>query len=181
MKTHAGTASILALCLSAAASIAVAQSPPFEGGPGYGRGSMMGGPGYGPGWGGPGMMGPYGAGPGSARGWGRNSGFAGGPLATLDLTDEQRQKIAAIQEDQRAKTWSAMGQMRAEQFKLRQMYFADKVDAGAVTEQQGKVDELRRQLVKSHVETRNQVSALLTPEQRQRFRGVGPWWLETED
>jgi Spy/CpxP family protein refolding chaperone len=133
---------------------------------------MMGG-GYGYG---PGMMGGYGPGYGGGRGFG-----PGGGLASLNLSSEQRDKIAAIQEENRRKNWDAMGQMRAEQFKLRQMYSADKIDSNAVAEQQKKVDELRRQMLKSRVDAHNQISAILTPEQRKQFRQFGPWWLREEE
>ena len=74
---------VLGAALAAAASFAFAQGPGYGYGPGYGPGygrGMMGyGPGYGPGGGyGPGMMG---GGPG-----------AGGALAALNLTDEQREQ-----------------------------------------------------------------------------------------
>ena len=149
----------------AAAAAAFAQGP--GPGPGYGPG-MMGG--YGPG------MGGYGPGYGGGRGFG-----PGGGLAALNLSSEQRDKIAAIQEENRRKNWDAMGQIRAEQFKLRQMYNADKVDSNAVAEQQKKVDELRRQVLKSRVDARNQITAILTPEQRKQFRQSGPWWLREEE
>jgi Spy/CpxP family protein refolding chaperone len=133
---------------------------------------MMGGYGYGPG------MGGYGRGQGYGPG-GRGFGSGGG-LAALNLSSEQSEKIAAIQEENRRKNWNTMGQLRSEQFKLRQMYYADKIDSAAVTEQQKKVDELRRQMLKSSVETRNQVAAVLTPEQRKQFRQFGPGWLREE-
>jgi Spy/CpxP family protein refolding chaperone len=133
---------------------------------GYGTG-MMGG--YGPGYG-------RGFGPGGGRGFG-----SGGGLAALDLSSEQRDKIAVIQEENRRKNWDAMGQMRAEEFKLRQMFNADKVDSNAVAEQQKKVDELRRQMLKSRVDARNQIAAILTPEQRKQFRQFSPWGLEGDD
>jgi Spy/CpxP family protein refolding chaperone len=136
---------------------------------------MMGG--YGPG---PGMMGGYGRGYGPGPGYGRGYGPGGG-LAALNLSDEQRDKIAAIQEEHRKKNWDRMGQMRSEQFKLRRMYSAEKVDPAAVGEQQKKVDDLRRQVIQSRVEARNQVQAVLTPEQRKQFRQFGPWWMQEED
>jgi Spy/CpxP family protein refolding chaperone len=153
----------------AAAAAAFAQGP----GPG---------PGYGPGYG-PGMMGGYGPGMGGyGPGYGGGRGFGpGGGLAALNLSSEQRDKIAAIQEENRRKNWDAMGQMRAEQFKLRQMFNADKIDSNAVAEQQKKVDELRRQMLKSRVDARNQIAAILTPEQRKQFRQSGPWWLREEE
>jgi Spy/CpxP family protein refolding chaperone len=126
---------------------------------------MMGGPGRGSGFG-----------PGGGRGFG-----PGGALAALDLSSEQREKVASIQEENRRKNWDTMGQVRSEQFKLRQMYYADKIDSTAVSEQQKKVDDLRRQMLKSQVEARNQIAAVLTPEQRKQFRQFGPWWLREED
>jgi Spy/CpxP family protein refolding chaperone len=174
MKTNTLAAGLFALGLAAAAvSSAFAQGP----GPGYG-------PGYGPGPGaggyGPGMMGGYGRGPGFGPSGGRGFGYGGG-LAALNLSAEQSEKIAAIQEENRRKNWETMGQVRSEQFKLRQMYYADKIDPVAVSEQQKKVDDLRRQMLKSQVEARNQIAAALTPEQRKQFRQFGPWWLHEED
>jgi Spy/CpxP family protein refolding chaperone len=168
MKSNTLKAGLAALGLAGAVAAAFAQGPGPGYGPGYGPG-MMGGYGYGPG-----MMGGYG--PGYGRGYG-----PGGGLASLGLSAEQREKIAAIQEENRKANWSTMGQMRSEQFKLRQMYNADKVDSAAVADQQKKVDELRRQMLKSHVDARNQINAILTPEQRKQFRQYGPWWLREEE
>ena len=169
-----------ALCL--AASGAVAQGPGY--GPGYGPGMMSGG-GYGSGYG-PGMMGGYGYGygPEMMRGYGRGPGYGYGPgggLAALNLTQEQSDKIAAIQEDVRRKNWDTMGQMRSETFKLQRMYNADSVDTKTFSEQQKKVDDLRRQMITSRLETRKQIDSVLTPEQRKQFKRFGPWWLGDED
>lgn len=158
MKTRTWTAGLVALGLAGAVAAAFAQGP----GPGYG-------PGYGPGMGG-------GPGYGGGRGFGQ-----GGGLAALNLSSEQREKIATIQEENRKANWNAMGQLRSEQFKLRQMYNADKIDSAAVSEQQKKVDELRRQMLKSRLDAHNQVSAILTPEQRKQFRQLGPWWSREEE
>jgi Spy/CpxP family protein refolding chaperone len=168
MRKRTWTAGLLALGLAGVAAAAFAQGP----GAGYGPGP---GAGYGPG-----MMGGYGYGPGMMGG--RGPGFGpGGGLIALDLSSEQREKIAAIQEENRRKNWDAMGQLRSEQFKLGQMYNADKVDSAAVSEQQKKVDELRRQLLKSRLDARNQVAAILTPEQRKHLRQFGPWWLREDE
>lgn len=137
--------------------------------------------GYGPGSGqGRGMMGE-GMMSGGAMGSGMmGQGQQGGMMAGLNLTDEQRQKVLAIQEEHRKKNWTAMGEVRAEQYKLRSLSGADKVDADKVAEQQKKVDELRRQLLKSRVETHNQMAAVLSPEQRKLLRQHGPWWLQDD-
>jgi len=124
------------------------------------------------------MMGGYGGGPGS--GYGPGGGYGGG-LAALNLSDEQREKVLKIQEENRNKNWDLMGKMRSEQFKLRQMAYGEKLDAAAIADQQKKVDELRRQMLKSRIEARNQIAAVLTAEQKQQFRQFGPWWLQDSE
>ena len=99
-------------------------------------------------------------------------------FAALNLSEDQREKISAIQEAQRKKNWATMGEVRSEQFKLRGMYGAEKLDADKLVEQQKKVDALRQQMFKSRVETHNQVAAVLTPEQRKQMRQFAPWWME---
>ncbi len=156
--------------------------PGCDGGPGKARG-------YGGGaqWGGgPGMMrgrggGPeWGGDPGMMRG--RGGGYGPGRVfAELDLTPDQQEKIAKVQEDMRRSNWDTMGQLHAEQFKLRGLYLADKPDPNAIADQQKKVDELHRAMIKSQVETGNRIQALLTKEQRDRLREYAPWWMEDGD
>jgi len=154
---------MIGAALALASSLACAQGQGY--GPGYGQGrGMMSGPGMG-GYG-PGMMGGYGA---------------GGMFAALNLSDEQREKISAIQEAQRQKNWATMGEVRSEQFKLRGMYGTEKLDADKLVAQQKKVDELRQQMLKSRVEAHNQIAAVLTPEQRKQLRQFAPWWLTEEE
>ena len=160
---------VLGAALAAAATFAFAQGPGY--GPGYGRGMTGPGGGYGPGMMGggygPGMMG---GGPG-----------AGGALAALNLTDEQREKVFAIQEENRKKNWAVMGEVRSEQFKLRNMYRGEKLDADKIAEQQKKVDALRAQMLKSRVEAHNQIAAVLTPEQRKQLRQFAPRWFTEKE
>jgi Spy/CpxP family protein refolding chaperone len=165
-----------------AAAIAGAGSGLAQGGPPQGMGS---GGGYGPG-----MMGGYGAGmmggrgmmggPGMMGGGMMGGGMMGGAYAALDLTDEQRQKLAALGEQSRSKTWDAMGRVRAEQYRLRELLRAEPVNANAVVEQQAKIDELRRQVLKARIESRNEMAAVLTPEQRKKLRDAGPWWYRDD-
>lgn len=176
MKRTLVLASLLALAVSTAFA---------EPGPGYGPG-MMGG--YGPGMMGgygPGMMGGYGYGPGMMSGYGPGMMGGYGPgyggLGSLDLTPEQAQKIAAIQEDNRSKNWGVMGEMRSEMFKLRRLYAAESVDPNAITEQHKKVDELHRKVFLSRLEAQKHVEAVLTPEQRKRFQSFRPRWMEGLD
>ena len=117
---------------------------------------------------GPGMMGP-GMGPGMMMG--------GGPMmASLNLTSEQEDKVFALHEQMRAKNFGTMGKLHSEQFKLQKLMRADPVDSKAVVEQQKKVDEVRREMLASHLEARKQMEAILTPEQRKQLRQMGPMW-----
>ena len=137
---------ILVAALALAAGSAMAQGYGY--GPGNGRG-MGGGWGAEEGWA-PGM------GYGSGMGYGPGRGY--GPGA--NLTDEQRTKIAALQEQHRAKNWQAMGELRAEQFKLREMSAA-KADAKAIAAQQKKVDGLREQMFKRRNDLHREMDAVL--------------------
>ena len=150
------TALIFGAALALASSLATGQGY----GPGHNQGRGM----MGEGTMGGGMMGR------GMMGYGQQ----GGVFAALGLSEEQHQKVLAIQEEHRNKNWAAMGEVRTEQYKLRSLYGADKIDADKVAEQQKKVDELRRQLLKSRVETHNQVIAILTPEQRKLLREHAP-------
>jgi protein CpxP len=173
MDTSILRATALAAALAAGSAFA-------QGGPGYGYG-----PGQGAGMmGGNGMMGGgmMGGGRGAMMG-GYGQGYgpgAGGGIAALNLSDDQREKIVAIQEDNRRKNWDTMGQVRSEMFRLRSMYFADKVDAKAYADQQKKVDDLRGRMLASRLEARNQIDQVLNAEQRKQFRAFGPWWQQDE-
>ena len=169
MKTNILRAGALALAVTATmVTDALAQGPGYGPGGGYGPG-MSGG--YGPG-----MMGDGGYGPG----YGRGGYGSGGGLASLNLSHEQQQKILALQEENRSKNWGTMGQMRSEMFKLRGMYSADQLDPKAYSEQQKKVDDLRRQMTASRIEVRNQIEQVLSAEQRKQFRSFGPWWMHEQ-
>ena len=137
------------------------------------------GSGYGPGMMGQGMMGGgYGQGMMGGGGYGRG---AGGPIAALNLSDEQQEKLFAIQEENRRKNWDKMSEVRSEAFKLRRMYNAENVDPKGLLEQQKKVDDLRRGLLASRLEMRKQIESVLTPEQRKQARQFGPWWAQEDE
>ena len=107
---------------------------------------------------------------------GMHRGAAGMPMLA-DLTDAQREQILAIREQHRRDTWDTMGQIRTEQFKLRRLHSADKVDPDAVVDQQKRIDELRLKMTRSRVVEHNEVLAVLTPEQRKAVRERGPGWM----
>jgi len=146
--------------IGAVAGAAFAQSP------GHWQGG--GGPAYGPGMD-HGMMGHQdpGRGPGMMQG-------NRGRLRALGLSEDQRAKVGRIMEETRRKNWDVLGQIQSERFKLREMVRGDNVDPNAAVEQKRKVDDLKREVMRSRLEARNQVLALLTPEQREKARAFGP-------
>ncbi|TFZ04681.1 hypothetical protein [Ramlibacter rhizophilus] len=191
----------LSAILTAAAVMAAGCSAPQAAGPGpqarigpavMGPGVMA--PGMGPGGMGPGVMGAYGpgygmgagmmAGPGGGMGpgmmggpsGGMGPGMMGGGGPGLDaiaatLSEDQRKRMAAIQQDLAQRQWPLME--RAQQLMG--------AGGGAASEQQerGNYDALaalHRQMFENSLQARRQMEEVLTPEQREhwrRSRGAG--------
>lgn len=167
---------LVMVAAGATAGVALAQGQAYGQGPGAGHGygpgmgpEMMGGHHGGPGMG-PGMMGGHHGGPGMGPGMmqGRGEFMA----RALGMSEDQRAKARQIMEDTRRKNWDAIGQIQSERFRLQELMRGDKVDPGAAVEQKRKIDDLRRQVMKERLEARNQVLALLTPEQQEKARAL---------
>jgi len=145
-------------------------------GSGYGMGpDMMGG--------GHGHMGMMGGGYGMGSGMGMmdmGSGMmGGGALGTLDLSDEQRTKIEKIHDEERKQHLAVMGKMLDVQSKMRELYAADEPDPKKVGAVYAEMAKLQQQMVETHVQSSNQMKALLTKEQREQLKqqrrgGWGP-------
>ena len=154
----------IATTLFSAAALAHGGFGPGQG-PGYGMHGH--GPGYamgpGPGMGagmGPGMMrGGGGAGPGAC--------MDPADMASLGLSAEQREKIAAIQKEVSAKQLSLMGSMQ----ELRNEAFRS--GEPRTGKNQEAMADLRKQMFEATREGRTRIDAILTPEQRAQWR---PGW-----
>lgn len=131
---------------------------------GAGPGMMEGYGGYGTGAGMMGGYGGYGTGPGMMYGYGGN--FAG----ALDVSKDQREKIAKIQESFSAKQWGLMGQMREQQFKFRELLASGKADDAAIGKAFRQIEDLRQQMWASGAEARKEMDAVLTKAQRDQLR-----------
>ena len=104
---------------------------------------------------GPGMMGGY------------------GPGADLNLTAEQRSKIAKIQNEVRRKQWDLMGKMHDQRSEMQELYSSDKRDDAALSKSYRAMSELRNQMFDLSLATQKQIDAVLTNEQRDKLkRGV---------
>jgi Spy/CpxP family protein refolding chaperone len=130
---------------------------------------------------GPGMMGGQGGmgmGPGMSGGMGMmgGMGMGMGPFAMLDLTDEQRTKIAKIQEDVRKRHWNTQGKILDEQARLSELYAAEKPDSKQVGQAYSNMAKLQQEVIEANVQAQNQMLDVLTKEQREQLsqmrRGV---------
>ena len=125
---------------------------------------------------GPGMMGGYGMGYGMMGGY----GMGYGALSALNLTEAQRDKIFAIQEEARKKNWDLMGKMQEENYKLRKLLAATPRDRKAVSAQYDKLNALRQQRFETALEAEEKVDGALTKEQRDKLRSYGYGWNEDQ-
>lgn len=124
------------------------------------------------GWGGPGMMGGWG-GPGMMGGWGGGGGWMGGPAwGALDLTQEQRNKIYAIQRDLREKQFALMDSMH-ETMQSRDFYRNGKFDEKAARNAYAAAEKIHRQMFENMLDAQKRVDAVLTPQQRQELGRSG--------
>jgi len=167
-----------AILIGGAVVGASALADPEQGAYGHGMGpGMMGG--YGAGYGmGPGMMGGYGAdygmGPGMMGGYGAGYGMGPGMMgygsrADLNLTAEQRGKIAKIENDVRRKHWELMGKMQDEQSLMNELDHSDQRDDAALSKSYRNISELRHQMFDISLSARRQIDAVLTKEQREKL------------
>ena len=132
---------------------ASALADPEQGGYGYGMGPGMMGGGYGAGYGmGPGMMG---------------GGY--GSRADLNLTAEQRGKIAKIENDVRRKHWELMGKIQDEQTQMSERDLSDPSSDAALSKGYRNISELRHQMFDLSLSARRQIDSVLTKEQREKL------------
>ena len=88
----------------------------------------------------------------------------------LNLSDDQREKIAVIQKQARKEQWDIMTQMREEQYKLQELYYAQRPDPSAINAQAAKIEQLQRKLIQANIDAQKQVESVLTPEQREQLQ-----------
>lgn len=164
---------ILAVATALLTTSAAVCAQPYGpgGGSGYGMGpGMMGG--YGPGYGmGPGMMGGYGMGPGMMGGYGMGPGMMGGYgpgyAYGIDLSPEQREKIAKIQQEFAKKQWGLMTSMHSPGGPMEQMHSGDEKAARQAYEAMASA---QKQMFEASLDMRKQIEAVLTPEQREQLQ-----------
>ena len=151
--------------IGAAAAALLATAAWAQPGPGMMGGYGPGDCGYGPGYGmGPGMMGGYGMGPGMMGGYGPG-GYYG-----LKLSDEQRRKIADIQQEQWKKQWALMSSMHELRFKQFGAEESGKFDDAQARKNYQAFADLQKQMFENSLDTRKRIDAVLTKEQREELK-----------
>lgn len=148
------TMAILAGCLLAVAGCAQPHRAGMGMG-GHGMGMMAGG-----GWDG----GCRDAGDGMDQGVMGHWGVEG-----LDLTDEQRAKIAEIRRELSRKQGALMGQMHASGAHPREGYRDGQYDEMAVRKRYEAMAGLRQQMFENRLEARKRMDSVLTPQQREQL------------
>ena len=123
---------------------------------------MMGGHGPGGRGMGPGMMGADG--PGMMRGYG-GEGYRG-----LNLTDEQRAKIAAIREEFSRKRWDLMSKMHERHDELNRSEIPGKSDDANDRNIYQAMSDAHKAMFELSLDARKQIDAVLTKEQREQSR-----------
>jgi len=91
-------------------------------------------------------------------------------LRELDLSSEQRGKIADLREKQARNAIRIRAELENARLDLARLMRADKTDRAAIDRTIEKVGQLRTEMQKSRVNTKLDVRALLTPEQQQQLR-----------
>jgi Spy/CpxP family protein refolding chaperone len=167
MKRKLIAAAALAALFSAGAWAQM--GPGWGGGYGYGMGPGMMGGGYGYGMG-PGMMGGgygpggYGMGPGMMWGYGRGGGYGYGGL---NLSDEQRTKITAIEEEFARRQWDLMDKMHDQHYDLW------RGDESASRKAYEVMSSARKAMFENSLEARKRIESVLTDEQRKQLQQRG--------
>ena len=107
---------------------------------------------------------------GSMGGWGmaEGEGFMTARLRavwTLDLTQDQKDKIRAIQRKARATHWELEDKIEVVSDKLFEQYKYPKRDAKAIGKIYAKIFDFRRQIIENGIVTGNEVEKVLTTKQ----------------
>lgn len=116
--------------------------------------------------------------PGMMGGYGMERGGMGikmlGPrtaiVQSLNLSDEQRGKITKLIDKLQHDNWNTMGMIMDESGVLRDLYHADRRDPVAIDATYQKIFDLKRKMIKSALDTENEIEDLLAADQLKQLR-----------
>jgi Spy/CpxP family protein refolding chaperone len=106
----------------------------------------------------------FGPGKGAHHG-GRDMGFGMWGLNSLNLTNDQQQKVLAVRQQFEKDTLSLRQEMRTKRQELQKLWSADTLSQTAIDAKTKEMNALRIQLTQKSREMFNKIKAILTPEQ----------------
>jgi len=102
----------------------------------------------------------------------------GRAMRALDLTQEQKDQIFKIRHDQQAAEYEQKKAVRAAAEDLRTQSRAENFDAAKAQSAADALGKAQAQLALQRAETRARISAVLTPEQRQKVADARSAWKD---
>jgi Spy/CpxP family protein refolding chaperone len=91
-------------------------------------------------------------------------------LMSLDLSEKQKTALKEIKRRTMKETIKKKADIEIARIELRELLDKDSVDMGAVEAKLKKTESLRTELRLSHIKAREEMKAILTPEQRKKFK-----------
>ena len=100
-----------------------------------------------------------------------------GATIELDLNEEQLEEIAEIQKELRSELTELKAERYEESLRLQELYAAEELDAGDITDQQQKVFDAIKEMTELQVEAQQDIRDLLTDDQRNKLLRSGDWLM----
>jgi Spy/CpxP family protein refolding chaperone len=116
---------------------------------------------------GPGMMGGRG---GSPMGPGMMWGYSRSAYAGIDLTPDQRKKIAEIEDQASQAQWKLMGSMHQQGFQMHESFAPGGVDEATARKAFDSMSGTRKAMFELMLDASKRMDAVLTKEQRDQLR-----------
>ncbi len=104
-----------------------------------------------------------------AKGEGPKAGKPMGPFADLNLKPEQKQKIDQIHEAAAKQAEPLEKEMAAKMKEMQALWTVDKPDKAAIERKHAEMSAITSKLWSIHIDSKLQIHALLTPEQRAKW------------
>jgi Spy/CpxP family protein refolding chaperone len=90
-------------------------------------------------------------------------------VAALGLDPAQRERIAAIEKENRTRQWALLGDLREERMALAESLSAPEPDPATATARLRAAQDLEARLLEARLTARRDALAVLTPDQRSRL------------
>jgi Spy/CpxP family protein refolding chaperone len=104
-----------------------------------------------------------------AKGEGPKAGKPMGPLADLNLTPEQKQKMDQIHEAAAKQAEPLHKELDGKMKEMQALWAVDKPDKAAIERKHAEMNAISSKLWGIHIDSKLQIHALLTPEQRAKW------------